>query len=122
MELETLNKNSNLKKGLIIIAVVVIATFAIIKLRSNDEQEDASSGPSFTPPIKQPRIYDSSNLPKGVCGKVITNFGNLLDYVKCDGVWYATQREGNIEWKSLADNSTAMNLLNNKYPDAEKKD
>ena len=52
------------------------------------------------------------------CGPVRTAFDRVFNYVKCAGVWYTISKDKIkiSKWKSLADNKTATDLLNNKYP------
>ena len=114
---ELSSQKGSLKKGLIILAVIVVATLAVYKIKQTLEVDEESIGEKKIPAVGEvKRLYDESNLPKGKCSPVITNFGSALDYVKCDGAWFCTPRQGNVDWKSLADNASATNLLNNKYP------
>lgn len=63
---------------------------------------------------------NKADLPNGGigCGEVKTSFDRTYNYVKCDGVWYTISKDRSVipTWKSLADNKTATDLLNNKYP------
>lgn len=62
---------------------------------------------------------EPTDLPNGGagCGPVQKAFDRTFDYVKCDGVWWTRSKDRVKipEWKSLADNKTATDLLNNKY-------
>lgn len=59
-------------------------------------------------------------LPNGGvgCGPLRKNFDRVYDYVKCAGIWYTISKDRVKipEWKSLSNNKTATDLLNNKYP------
>lgn len=52
------------------------------------------------------------------CGPIRKAFDRVYDYVKCNNVWYTISKDKIkiSKWKSLADNKTASDLLNNKYP------
>jgi len=62
----------------------------------------------------------ASDLPNGGagCGPIRKAFDRVYDYVKCNNVWYTISKDKIKipKWKSLADNKTASDLLNNKYP------
>lgn len=67
-----------------------------------------------------PHNYDSSELPQGGkgCGDVKGSFDRVYNYIKCDGTWWTISKD-KVKiptWKSLADNKTATDLLNSKYP------
>lgn len=67
-------------------------------------------------PDKNPTHTDS--LPTGKCADVKTGFDKSYNYVKCDGIWWTISKDRSKipDWKSLADNKAATELLNNKYP------
>lgn len=125
----------NTKKGKTVIiagtilAIAAVGAYFYFKSKKADPilKDDAPATPEATTyeqkssepsqiPESIPNVYDETNLPnngKG-CGEVIKSFGSMVDYVKCDGVWYSTGKK-NVKWTSLAGNKTAIELLDNKY-------
>lgn len=89
---------------------------------TNPETSPTNTTPKTEPVKTEPTQNEKPNpdLPNnGVgCGPVRTAFDRVFNYVKCGGVWYTISKD-KIKipsWKSLANNKTATDLLNNKYP------
>ncbi len=121
-------KTTKGKWGIVIGLAAIVTTAVVLIIKNTNKVINAPSGSKKKeqPPAAQAEnvvvdlpnnIYNAENLPGNgaKCGTVITGFGTTSDYVKCDGTWYTTVKKG-IAWKSLADNKTAVELLNNKYP------
>lgn len=83
------------------------------------KSEENQTNQSATPEAKT-ETPAASDLPNGGvgCGPVRTGFDRAFNYVKCGNVWYTISKDKIKipKWKSLADNKTASDLLNNKYP------
>lgn len=90
--------------------------------QTTDQNKTETTTTTTTPtdPKTQPVETAKSDLPNnGVgCGPIRTAFDRVYNYVKCGNIWYTISKD-KIKipnWKSLAENKTATNLLNNKYP------
>lgn len=81
-----------------------------------DIEEAVKRVEEATKPLTEPK-YD--NLPKGGLSEdVKTDFDRVYNYIKVSGSWWTISKDKVKipEWKSLADNKAATDLLNNKYP------
>lgn len=90
------------------------------KLPPDETKTDTTTKPAETKTEVTPNEKTNPDLPNnGVgCSAVRTAFDRVYNYVKCAGVWYTISKDKIKipKWKSLADNKTATDLLNNKYP------
>lgn len=101
--------------------------FAVYKLitRSPDGKDgkaDDFEEPNNTATDATSGVKPGSGLPAPSCGTIKTNYDGDFDYVKCSGVWYTKSKPAggrpNVypNWVSLANNATATQRLNTKYP------
>lgn len=112
----------------ILAATATAITGIVYAVRRNREAEKPAASPSeLTKAVvsaaeklsQEESLTPNESLPPGKCdGPVRTDFDRLFNYVKCDGVWWTISKDKTkiSAWKSLAENKTATNLLNNKYP------
>ena len=118
-------KTTGGKVGIAIGAVVVlVGGFLAFKYFTKEDKKKTESDTKKDEGVKLPPQKDvtppsSEGLPLGAkIGDLKTDFDRTYNYIKANGIWYTISKD-KVKipaWKSLADNKTATDLLNNKYP------
>lgn len=111
-------KTTNGKIGIVAGVITFITIGVVLLVKHLKKTEKVEKLTIHEEKIEEPPIV--LELPNGGvdCGPIKTDFDRASNYVKCGDAWHIISKDKVKipEWKSLADNKTATDLLNNKYP------